>query len=151
MTNEVHAVRAKAIEKIEVVHRQVGDIANAAGIVRRAKARMLRHANVIVRRQCVEERQPARKPACAMQKYQRLALAGTKKADGNIADLMQRLFLRPYSFQCHHPAKATTRALFRGRDLTGGRLLLGVEPVEDAARLDHAGVGIDVDLRRVRG
>src|SRR5262249_61017928 len=39
--------------------------------------------------------------------------------------------------------------LFRRCHLCGRRLLLLIEPVEDAARLDHAGVGDDVGLRRL--
>src|SRR5262249_37109228 len=39
--------------------------------------------------------------------------------------------------------------LFRPCHLCGRRLLLLIEPVEDAARLDHAGVGVDVGLRRI--
>src|SRR5215471_2195914 len=40
--------------------------------------------------------------------------------------------------------------LFRRGHLRGRRLFLLIEPVENAARLDHAGVGVDVGLRRVR-
>src|SRR6266576_2206152 len=47
------------------------------------------------------------------------------------------------------PPLPTLRVLLRGRDLRGGGLLLLVEPIENAARLDDAGVGVDVGLRRI--
>jgi hypothetical protein len=40
-------------------------------------------------------------------------------------------------------------SLLRRGHLRGRRLLLLVEPIENAARLDHAGVGVDVGLRRI--
>src|SRR5262249_38717756 len=45
---------------------------------------------------------------------------------------------------------ASCLCLLRRRHLRGRRLLLLIEQVEDAARLDHAGVGVDVGLRRIR-
>src|SRR5260370_23841335 len=56
---------------------------------------------------------------------------------------------RGFAWATAKPRLPTLRVLLRGRDLRGRGLLLLVEPIEDATRLDHAGVGVDVSLRRI--
>src|SRR5262249_56117228 len=64
--------------------------------------------------------------------------------------------LRPKKIRSHTRSTLTDQFppawyLLRRRHLRRRRLLLLIKPIEDAARLDHAGIGVDVGLRRVGG
>jgi hypothetical protein len=54
----------------------------------------------------------------------------------NSLHVLDKSDARPPLLRCSHPGCCC--------------LLLLVEPIEDAARLDHAGIGVDVRLRRIR-
>src|SRR5580698_2845648 len=62
--------------------------------------------------------------------------------------------LSSLSFQISSTRKFTAivlhAALFRRRGMRCGGLLLAMEPIDDAAGLHTASVGVDIDLRRVR-
>ena len=71
--DEMHAIGAEAVEEIEVVHREIGNVANPGRIVRGAEAGMFRDDHLELLRKDIEHRQPDRQAVGAVQKDQRRA------------------------------------------------------------------------------
>jgi hypothetical protein len=88
IADDVDAVGAEVIEKVEVVHRHVGDVPDGAGVVERAEPGMLGHEHVVMASELLEQRKPAGPAARAMQEQQRFARARPQQAHGDVADLV---------------------------------------------------------------
>src|SRR5215813_548525 len=77
-------------------------------------------------------------------------ISATGNEPAPLAKFLSELSL---SLQCDASAPrelSFNKYLLCRRHLCGRHLLFLVEAVEDAARLDHAGIGVDVGLRRIR-
>src|SRR6185369_5212806 len=85
MSDQMHALELHRVEEIEVVHGEIRHMPDALGIVGTAEARMLGNGERVFFRQPIEERQPARMSAGAMQEEERSSAAAAPDADGNIA------------------------------------------------------------------
>src|SRR5258705_7295708 len=88
MADQMNGRALQGVEKIEIMHRDVGDVADPVGIVGQAEAGMLRNQEPAAARESVEERSPRRPPTLPVQKEQGLALAVATETDAHIAHRM---------------------------------------------------------------
>ena len=87
VADQMDAVEPRLLDEVEIEHRQVRHRADPRRIVGAAKTGMLRHEQLVMLGQPVEERQPLRHPARAVQKQHGRAAPGAVQPDRDVPNL----------------------------------------------------------------
>ena len=121
LADDMDLVRPELVEEIEVVHRQIADVAQPGRIVRRAEARVLGHEHLELLGQQIEHRQPDRQAVGAVQEQQRRAGAAPQHPDIDVADLVFRFRPRHGIVLLDAPSRAIYRSTpsLQSRDTHG--------------------------------
>src|SRR6476469_7637363 len=87
LADDLNLMRTPFVEEVEVVHRQIADVADEGRVIRQPETGMLGHEHLELLGQEIEKRQPDRQAVGAMQEQERRAGAAAQHPHIDVADL----------------------------------------------------------------